>query len=428
MTTGARIAQKRKALGLSQEALGDQLGVSRQAIYKWESDSALPEIDKLIALSRLFGVSVGWLLGVEAPPPEDAGDTQGAAPEAADGELTQAQLNMVEEIVARYTASLPKPRRRRWPFVLAGVVLAVIFLNLFQSLDTLRLQQKSIFNDLSRLESSMDNQIGSVTGRIEDILKAQNSLTADYGVELVPIASNAKENRAVFSVHAVPKTYTEGMTVKFSVDNGTGGVSYVPGEPAPDGGFTATLACQLTDSIAVSAIFETPDGTRSTQLLDQFEGLYSASLPTVDLMNYGSGDLLGLEADQSGLVTLPEVYITAHALSDGGKEPIGQSEAETIRVGLFKNQSLIAWLDPCEQPEHFHGEYDGESFYHLPEGTRATLTRDADQLCFAAVVTDQYGREAVYSDIPYVLSGGELTWPDSSDISDHDPANWHYDG
>ena len=428
MTTGGRIAQKRKEQGLSQEALGDRLGVSRQAIYKWESDSTLPEIDKLIALSRLFGVSVGWLLGVEEPPPEDAGDAEGTAPETADGELTPTQLQMVEEIVKRYTAALPKPRRRRWPFVLAGVVLAVIFLNLFQSLDTLRLQQKSIFNDLSRLKSSMDNQIGSVTGRIEDILKAQNSLTADYGVELVPIASNAKENRAVFSVHAVPKTYTEGMTVKFSVDNGTGGVSYVPGEPAPDGGFTATLACQLTDSIAVSAIFETPDGTRSTQLLDQFEGLYSASLPTVDLMNYGSGEILGLKAGENDLVTLPEVYITArpNALSDDVKKPIGRSEAETIRVGLFKNNVLITWLEPCQQPETFYGDYEGDAFYHLTAGAQTTLTQDTDQLQFAAVVTDQYGREVVYGDIPYILSGGELTWPGSYDASDHNPDNWQY--
>ena len=50
MTIGQRVAQKRKELGLSQEALGDQLGVSRQSIYKWESDTTLPEIDKLIAL------------------------------------------------------------------------------------------------------------------------------------------------------------------------------------------------------------------------------------------------------------------------------------------------------------------------------------------------------------------------------------------
>ena len=59
MTIGQRIAQKRKELALSQEALGEELGVSRQSIYKWESDAALPEIDKLIALSKRFGVSVG---------------------------------------------------------------------------------------------------------------------------------------------------------------------------------------------------------------------------------------------------------------------------------------------------------------------------------------------------------------------------------
>ena len=43
------------------------------------------------------------------------------------------------------------------------------------------------------------------------------------------------------------------------------------------------------------------------------------------------------------------------------------------------------------------------------------------------MVTDVYGRQAVYSDIPYILSDGALTWPDSSNTSDHDPANWDYD-
>ena len=92
MTLGQRTAQKRKELGLSQEALGEQLGVSRQSIYKWESGTALPEIEKLIALSKLFGVSVGWLLGVE----EDAAPAQDSS-----GELTEQQLRMVQESVDR---------------------------------------------------------------------------------------------------------------------------------------------------------------------------------------------------------------------------------------------------------------------------------------------------------------------------------------
>lgn len=103
MTTGQRIAQKRKELELSQEALGAELGVSRQSIYKWESDAALPEIDKLVALSRRFGVTVGWLLGVEDAAEPPAGES---------GELTDMQLKMVEEIVARYREAKPVRRRR----------------------------------------------------------------------------------------------------------------------------------------------------------------------------------------------------------------------------------------------------------------------------------------------------------------------------
>ena len=120
MTIGQRIAALRKERRLSQEELGAQVGVSRQAIYKWESDASLPDIDKLIALSKLFGVSVGWLLGVE----EAAAQTQDA-PEQTD-ELTEQQLKMVEEIVGRYIAAQPKPQpataapKRGWRCVICG--------------------------------------------------------------------------------------------------------------------------------------------------------------------------------------------------------------------------------------------------------------------------------------------------------------------
>ena len=69
MTLGQRIQELRKGLGLSQEALGERMGVSRQAISKWEGDQTIPELDKLISLSKLFGLTVGQLLGVEQPVP-----------------------------------------------------------------------------------------------------------------------------------------------------------------------------------------------------------------------------------------------------------------------------------------------------------------------------------------------------------------------
>ena len=57
-----RIALARKQAGLSQEQLGEQLGVSRQAVSKWESGQANPDVDYLTRMCALLGVSADWLL------------------------------------------------------------------------------------------------------------------------------------------------------------------------------------------------------------------------------------------------------------------------------------------------------------------------------------------------------------------------------
>lgn len=67
MTLGQRIQEHRLRLELSQEGLGEKLGVSRQAVSKWEADAAVPDTDKLIALSKLFGLTLNELLQVEGP-------------------------------------------------------------------------------------------------------------------------------------------------------------------------------------------------------------------------------------------------------------------------------------------------------------------------------------------------------------------------
>lgn len=58
----------RKKLGLSQEKLAEEIGVSRQAISKWETGEAVPEVSKVIALCKTFGVSSDWLLNDDLEP------------------------------------------------------------------------------------------------------------------------------------------------------------------------------------------------------------------------------------------------------------------------------------------------------------------------------------------------------------------------
>ena len=79
-----RIALARKQAGLSQEQLGEQLGVSRQAVSRWELDEVLPETANLLPLSRALGVSVDSLLDPAAeaaqPAPSPAAARVPAAP------------------------------------------------------------------------------------------------------------------------------------------------------------------------------------------------------------------------------------------------------------------------------------------------------------------------------------------------------------
>lgn len=62
MTMGEKILKLRKARGWNQEDLAEQIGVTRQAVSRWESDSAKPDADKIVAICDLFGVSADYLL------------------------------------------------------------------------------------------------------------------------------------------------------------------------------------------------------------------------------------------------------------------------------------------------------------------------------------------------------------------------------
>jgi len=67
-----RVLRLRKEKGISQEELAEKVGVSRQAVSKWESKQSTPDLDKVIILSEYFGVTTDYLLkGIETPKQEN---------------------------------------------------------------------------------------------------------------------------------------------------------------------------------------------------------------------------------------------------------------------------------------------------------------------------------------------------------------------
>ncbi len=117
-----KIYYYRKRAGLSQDALAEKLGVSRQAISKWETADSVPETGKLMALASALGITVDELLSEDGP--EDGGD-------AGRGHGPPDDRPLMSEDAAEALPGLIKLLVRRWGW-LAGVYVirhgAIVFL------------------------------------------------------------------------------------------------------------------------------------------------------------------------------------------------------------------------------------------------------------------------------------------------------------
>lgn len=94
-----RLAELRRTKGYSQESLAHELGLSRQAVSKWERAESSPDTENLIALARLYGVSLDDLLRVDADVAEDIAYERAARADerATDERLAQATQDAADE-------------------------------------------------------------------------------------------------------------------------------------------------------------------------------------------------------------------------------------------------------------------------------------------------------------------------------------------
>lgn len=109
MTLNEKIYELRKNAGYSQETLAEKTGVSRQSVSKWETGESVPEIDKIVALSKIFSVTTDYLLN------DDYSEEVTEEEKAAFSEIKE-----IEEIKDTVKNKTPK---YAWIF---GVILAVI--------------------------------------------------------------------------------------------------------------------------------------------------------------------------------------------------------------------------------------------------------------------------------------------------------------
>ena len=99
IVTAKRLYDYRKANNLSQEELAEKIGVSRQAISKWERAESSPDTDNLIALAKLYNVSIDEMLNGEGEPEKLTGAAEGA-----DGDSSLSEGSATENATAPVSA------------------------------------------------------------------------------------------------------------------------------------------------------------------------------------------------------------------------------------------------------------------------------------------------------------------------------------
>lgn len=115
MTIADRIQSLRKTKGMSQEELADAVGVSRQAVSKWESEQSVPDIDKIVIMSDIFDVTTDYLL-------------KGIEPAAENDHLTMADV-IDRKILTKENGNKLK-NVMRWALIGLGVLLGIDLLGL----------------------------------------------------------------------------------------------------------------------------------------------------------------------------------------------------------------------------------------------------------------------------------------------------------
>ena len=101
MILADKIVSLRKKAGWSQEELAEQLGVTRQSVSKWEGAQSIPDMDKVVQMSRLFGVTTDYLL-------KDELEEQTAAPVEEEGPLRRVTMAQAADYLTRRRAAAPK--------------------------------------------------------------------------------------------------------------------------------------------------------------------------------------------------------------------------------------------------------------------------------------------------------------------------------
>ena len=307
MDFGSRIQEKRKEQGLSQEALAEMLGVSRQALGKWESGASFPTLENLVQLARIFHMSLDELITGE------------------EAQKTEEKSMPLEALLARIEENAQKRRLPKWLYAAlgilgaAGVALALV---LSSRLGEIRRENANLLSRINALasrpyDSALSEQI---TQQVLAALRASDGMTdAAFAWSIEDV--DAGKGTLALSLSARPQTIREGEQVCFVLSPISGSADTLEKPlsfPASLEGGQYLARAELPICGACDVYIQTTDqdGTMQQEYADCLS-LRQRVLPSIEVWS-GSWRYTW-SGDTARIYGSPEVIITAPRLSAAPK-------------------------------------------------------------------------------------------------------------
>ncbi|MCI6385302.1 MAG: helix-turn-helix domain-containing protein [Subdoligranulum variabile] len=251
MTLGQNLQAARKAKGLSQETLAERIGVSRQALGKWEKDTALPGLDNLQAAAQVLGVSVDTLLGTGCADPAPA-----------------VTLDAMRDLLAARDAE-QRRRRRLWGLLgAAGAIVAVLLL-VVQNM-TYQRKMQSLTDSYANLQQQLSSTTAALTARmdeLQDAVRQGKSTVMDWHwIPLDKLHKDVQNGWMPVLVQVTPSESTAGMTARLSVTYGDTTGLYDMDE-LPGSCYQAQLVFEVGQTYELTVQWTAPDGTAANEKL-----------------------------------------------------------------------------------------------------------------------------------------------------------------
>lgn len=388
MTLGQRIQKLRKGAGLTQEQLAERMGVTRQAVSKWESDGGVPELDTLIAMSRLFHVTIGQLLGVEELRKSGVGSGEDGGQTQVGTGLHEAQ---VEAILRRYVEAQKQAQpslygKYGWKaplLAVAGLAAVVLVLGLFiSSMNSTIGNMRATLSNLQTTVRDWEYEMANMQSQIRQMQEEQNSLFSN--LDSAVTGFDPERETVELELSAVLKTYTPGTQLQFVLAwvwaDGTAGETASQWINGPE--FRARLELSMNVEVDADLRLRSADGTIQQQ--DLVLDLPGLSAEDFQLSAGSLSGLYSIAVGMSGSATAENPVVVV--LSPYPE--LFWPETATLTVTL--NGKVLETTD-LTLTEHEPGVWYGQD----GREPRQVRLAQEDVLEFSLLLTDNLGREIV---------------------------------